>query len=327
MSIQTFRYQYMKNELISIIIPVYNCQDYLKRCLDSVFSQDYSNYEVICIDDGSTDNSAQIAKEYDVRYYYQKNGGQAVARNKGIELAKGEWICFVDSDDAIESNYLSKMYEATSNDIDIVVCRIKRINEDGSYNIDVMKKLGTITNKEALVTVNLGPTNKLIRKEVIKDSRFAGDKLRFEDVLFTTELLTNSRQINIIDDVLYDYYIRENSTMRKFDNTLNDIFIILDRLINKTFYKNYKDEIDYIVFKNGLFGHLSRIIYFDSKTINNELKKADDYIKKNVPYYKKNKYIMNDKQPYFYVGTRLYIIGLLWILIPPLKLLEKNIKR
>lgn len=317
----------MKNELISIIIPVYNCQDYLKRCLDSVFSQDYSNYEVICIDDGSTDNSAQIAKEYDVRYYYQKNGGQAVARNKGIELAKGEWICFVDSDDAIESNYLSKMYEATSNDIDIVVCRIKRINEDGSYNIDVMKKLGTITDKEALVTVNLGPTNKLIRKEVIKDSRFAGDKLRFEDVLFTTELLTNSRHINIIDDVLYDYYVRENSTMRKFDNTLNDIFIILDRLINKTFYKNYKDEIDYIVFKNGLFGHLSRIIYFDSKTINNELKKADDYIKKNVPYYKKNKYIMNDKQPYFYVGTRLYIIGLLWILIPPLKLLEKNIKR
>lgn len=317
----------INSSLISIIIPVYNCQDYLKRCLDSVFLQDYSNYEVICIDDGSTDDSAQIAKEYNVRYYYQENSGQAVARNKGIELAKGEWLCFVDSDDAIQPNYLSKMYEATNNDIDIVVCRIKRINEDGSYNIDVMKKLGIINNKEALVTVNLGPTNKLIRKEVIKDSRFAGDKLRFEDVLFTTELLANSRHINIIDDILYDYYIRENSTMRKFDNTLNDIFIILDRLINKPFYKDYKDEIDYIVFKNGLFGHLSRIIYFDSKTINKELKKADDYIKKNVPDYKKNKYIMNDKQPYFYVGTRLYIIGLLWILIPPLKILEKNIKR
>lgn len=317
----------INSSLISIIIPVYNCQDYLKRCLDSVFLQDYSNYEVICIDDGSTDDSAQIAKEYNVRYYYQENSGQAVARNKGIELAKGEWLCFVDSDDAIQPNYLSKMYKATNNDIDIVVCRIKRINEDGSYNIDVMKKLGIINNKEALVTVNLGPTNKLIRKEVIKDSRFAGDKLRFEDVLFTTELLANSRHINIIDDILYDYYIRENSTMRKFDNTLNDIFIILDRLINKPFYKDYKDEIDYIVFKNGLFGHLSRIIYFDSKTINKELKKADDYIKKNVPDYKKNKYIMSDKQPYFYVGTRLYIIGLLWILIPPLKILEKNIKR
>ncbi len=317
----------MKNELISIIIPVYNCQNYLKRCLDSVFLQDYSNYEVICIDDGSTDDSAQIAKEYNVRYYYQENSGQAVARNKGIELAKGEWLCFVDSDDAIQPNYLSKMYKATNNDIDIVVCRIKRINEDGSYNIDVMKSLGIINNKEALVTVNLGPTNKLIRKEVIKDSRFAGDKLRFEDVLFTTELLANSRHINIIDDILYDYYIRENSTMRKFDNTLNDIFIILDRLINKPFYKDYKDEIDYIVFKNGLFGHLSRIIYFDSKTINNELEKADNYIKKNVSDYKKNKYIMSDKQPYFYVGTRLYMLGMLNVLVPPLKLIEKKINR
>lgn len=317
----------LNDSLISIIIPVYNCQNYLKRCLDSVFLQDYSNYEVICIDDGSTDNSAQIAKEYNVRYYYQENSGQAVARNKGIELAKGEWLCFVDSDDAIQPNYLSKMYEATNNDIDIVVCRIKRINEDGSYNIDVMKKLGIINNKEALVTVNLGPTNKLIRKEVIKDSRFAGDKLRFEDVLFTTELLTNSRHINIIDDVLYDYYIRENSTMRKFDNTLNDIFIILDRLINKPFYKGYKDEIDYIVFKNGLFGHLSRIIYFDSKTINNEFEKADNYIKKNVSDYKKNKYIMSDKQPYFYVGTRLYMLGMLKVLVPPLKLIEKKINR
>ncbi|MDY5402558.1 MAG: glycosyltransferase [Erysipelotrichaceae bacterium] len=317
----------LNDSLISIIIPVYNCQNYLKRCLDSVFLQDYSNYEIICIDDGSTDNSAQIAKEYNVRYYYQENSGQAVARNKGIELAKGEWLCFVDSDDAIQPNYLSKMYEATNNDIDIVVCRIKRINEDGSYNIDVMKKLGIINNKEALVTVNLGPTNKLIRKEVIKDSRFAGDKLRFEDVLFTTELLTNSRHINIIDDVLYDYYIRENSTMRKFDNTLNDIFIILDRLINKPFYKGYKDEIDYIVFKNGLFGHLSRIIYFDSKTINNEFEKADNYIKKNVSDYKKNKYIMSDKQPYFYVGTRLYMLGMLKVLVPPLKLIEKKINR
>lgn len=317
----------MKNELISIIIPVYNCQDYLKRCLDSVFSQDYRNYEVICIDDGSTDNSAQIAKEFGVRYYYQDNGGQAVARNKGIELAKGEWLCFVDSDDAIQPNYLSKMHEATNNDIDIVVCRIKRINEDGSYNVDVMKKLGIINNKQALVTVNLGPTNKLIRKDVIRDSRFAGDKLRFEDVLFTTELLTNSRQINIIDDVLYDYYIRENSTMRKFDNTLNDIFIILDRLISKPFYKEYKDEVDYIVFKNGLFGHLSRIIYFDNKTIDKELKKADDYIKKNVPNYKNNKYIINDRQPYFYVGTRLYMLGILKVLVFPLKLIEKKINR
>ena len=115
--------------------------------------------------------------------------------------------------------------------------------------------------------------------------------------------------------------------MRKFDNTLNDIFIILDRLISKPFYKDYKDEIDYIVLKNGLFGHLSRIIYFDNKTIDKELKKADDYIKKNVPDYKNNKYIINDRQPYFYVGTRLYMLGILKVLVFPLKLIEKKINR
>ena len=92
---------YMKKDLISIIIPVYNCQDYLKRCLDSVFAQDYDNYEVICIDDGSTDGSERILKEYNIRYYRQENSGQAVARNKGIELANGKWICFVDSDDCV----------------------------------------------------------------------------------------------------------------------------------------------------------------------------------------------------------------------------------
>ncbi len=317
----------MKNSLISIIIPVYNCENYLKRCLDSVFAQEYDNFEVICIDDGSTDGSKAIIDNYDLRYYYQENSGQAVARNKGIELANGEWICFVDSDDSIEPNYLSKMYKSTNDEIDIVICRIKRINENGKYNVDTTKRLGILNNKEALVYSNLGPTNKLIRKSAIKNSRFAGEKLRFEDVLFTTELLTNSRKIAFIDDVLYNYYVRENSTMRRFDDSLNDIFIILDRLTKKDFYPNYKDEIDYIVFKNGLFGHLSRIIYFDNKTIFKELKKAEDYIKNHIPDYKNNKYIIGDRQAYFFVGTRLYMLGILGILVPPLKLMEKSIKR
>ena len=248
----------MKRDLISIIIPVYNCEDYLKRCLDSVFAQDYDNYEVICIDDGSVDKSEEILKK---------------------------------------------------------------------YNVDTVKKIGTLTNKEALVTVNLGPTNKLIRKSAIKNSRFAGEKLRFEDVLFTTELLTNCRSVVTIDDVLYNYYVRENSTMRRFDDSLNDIFVILKRLINKDFYIEYKEEVDYIVFKNGLFGHLSRIIYFDNKTIYKELNKAEKFIKDNIPDYRKNKYIINDRQPYFYVGVKLFMNNKLNILVPPLKLMEKNIRR
>ena len=312
---------------ISIIIPVYNCEAYLERCLDSVFAQDYENYEVICIDDGSKDGSAEICKRYDVRYCYQENAGQAAARNKAIELAEGEWLCFVDADDAVEPDYLSALAGGIIDKCAMVVCRIKRINEDGSYNVDVLKKYGYLSVNEALVSVNIGPTNKLIRKDIIGDCRFVEGKLRFEDILFTPELIINAGGVNAIEDVLYDYYVRENSTMRRFDDSLGDIFTVLDVLKRKPFYQEYKKEIDYIIFKNALFGHLSRIVYFDKETSRKELKKAEDYVKKNVPDYWEDPYIRGDRQPYFYVGTRLFRIGLLWILMAPLRLMEKNVKR
>ena len=317
----------MKKPFVSIIIPVYNCEKYLRRCLDSVFAQDYDNYEVICIDDGSTDGSSGIIKEYKVEYIYQENQGQAAARNKGITLAKGEWLCFVDADDSVEPDYLSKLINGIKDNTDIVVCHIKRINENGDYNVDLIKKKGILSPKEALVTINLGPTNKLIRKSIIGNCRFEEGKLRFEDVLFTPELIINSREINVIDDVLYNYYVREESTMRRFDSSLDDIFTILDKLLQKDYYRDYKEEIDYIIYKNGLFGHFSRIVYFDKETTAREIEKAKNYILKNVPDYKKNKYIMSDKQPYFYVGTRLFSMNMLGILVKPLKLLEKNINR
>ena len=313
--------------LVSIIIPVYNCEKYLERCLDSVFSQTYDNYEVICIDDGSSDNSAEIIKKYNASYIYQDNAGQAAARNKGIELAKGEWLCFVDGDDAIDKDYLNALVKNIKDDVGMVVCRIRRINEDGSNNVDVMKKYGIIDSKEALVTINVGPTNKLIKKDIIGDCRFIEGKLRFEDLLFTPELIINAKKLNVIEDVLYDYYIRENSTMRRFDESLNDIFVVLDKLREKAFYKDYKEELDYIIFKNALFGHFSRIVYFDKETRRNELKKAEDYTRKVVPDYWDNKYIRQDKQAYFYLGLRLFRINQLKILMGSLRLLEKNVNR
>lgn len=317
----------MNNPLISIIVPIYNCEKYLNRCLDSIISQDYTNYEVICVDDGSTDNSKNVVKQYNVTYIYQDNKGQASARNKGIELAKGEWICFVDADDSVEKNYLSSFVSNIKEDVGIVVSRINRINEDGSKKVDVVKKFGIITSKEALVTINIGPTNKLIKREIIGLCRFLEGKVRFEDVLFTPELLINAKKINVIKDATYNYYVRENSTMRRFDNSLNDIFLVLDKLKSRSYYIDYKKEIDYIIFKNGLFGHFSRIIYFDKQTIRTEIQKAKDYIYKNVPNYWDNEYIREDKQAYFYFGVRLFKINMLSILVKPLKILEKGINR
>lgn len=317
----------MENVFVSVIVPVYNCEPYLKRCLDSLQKQNYPNYEVICIDDGSTDNSAAIIKEYPFEYYYQNNAGQAAARNHGIELAKGQWLCFVDGDDAVEENYLSALVNGIKDDAGMVMCRIRRINENGQSNVDVVKHLGVIEAKEALVTLNIGPTNKLIKKSIIGNCRFIEGKLRFEDILFTPELIINAKRVNVIDDVLYDYFVRENSTMRRFDQSLNDIFVVLNELMKKPFYQEYKNEIDYLVFKNGLFGHFSRIVYFDKKTFNLELKKASDYIKNKVPNYWHNPYIRQDRQPYFFVGLRMFKMGILSWLAIPLKMVEKSVNR
>ena len=115
--------------------------------------------------------------------------------------------------------------------------------------------------------------------------------------------------------------------MRRFDDSLNNIFTVLDELKKKDFSSTYSEEIGYIIFKNALFGHLSRIVYFDNKTAMAELKKAEQYVLKNVPDYWQNKYIRQDRQPYFYIGVRLFRIGLLKLLIRPLRLLEKRVKR
>ena len=107
----------MKNELISIIVPIYNVENYLRQCLDSIMSQSYQNFECLLINDGSPDHSADICREYvekDSRFkYFEKdNGGVSSARNLGIELSKGEYITFIDSDDWVDSDYLEVLYNA-----------------------------------------------------------------------------------------------------------------------------------------------------------------------------------------------------------------------
>ncbi|MCI8778348.1 MAG: glycosyltransferase family 2 protein [Bacilli bacterium] len=102
-----------KNELISIIIPVYNTEDYLDKCLSSIINQTYKNIEIIIIDDGSTDNSKKIIKQYmnkdcRISYYYQNNSGVAIARNSGIDKAQGDYIAFIDSDDYIDLTFIEK---------------------------------------------------------------------------------------------------------------------------------------------------------------------------------------------------------------------------
>ena len=129
------------NPLISLVIPVYNVEKYLDKCMESVLAQTYDNYEVILVDDGSTDNSGKMCDEYAERdsrvtVYHQKNSGVSVARNVGIENAKGEFISFIDSDDWVDESYLEKLVNAQIKyNADLTICEYTNVYADGRPNV------------------------------------------------------------------------------------------------------------------------------------------------------------------------------------------------
>lgn len=213
---------------ISVIVPVYNTEKYISRCLDSLLCQNFDEkYEIIIIDDGSTDNSPDLAAEYamsfkNVKLYSQENGGLSAARNTGLEHARGKYIAFVDSDDYVDINYLSEMYEAAeSSEADIVCCNFRCVDENGDPSgIDGILKHrpGVFEAKKMLssllldVTVRSFAWNKLYRRDLFirNNIKFPVGKL-YEDLRTTPRLFSRAKKIAAVSGVLYNYVQRKNS--------------------------------------------------------------------------------------------------------------------
>lgn len=229
-------------ELISIIVPIYNVEEYLKECLDSIQKQTYQNYDCIMINDGSTDSSREIAETYLVdsrfRLINQDNQGLSAARNTGFRNLKEEssFVAFVDSDDYIDPLFLEKLAEQISEDVDIIEGSIQSYKEGIYYNLLQIHqdKLVLTTVEEKLeqlwfqgVRISVFP--KLYRKSLLNDNFFPQGFI-FEDLAVIPELVTLSRKWVKIQDVLYYYRIRENSiTTKSFSEKNLDIFKILEK--------------------------------------------------------------------------------------------------
>lgn len=176
----------MELPLISVIIPVYNVEKYLERCIESVCNQSYKNLEIILIDDGSTDGSGRICdkkREGDVRIivYHKENGGQGTARNKGLDLCSGKYITFLDSDDMMESSCIEELYDfLVKNNLDISACNYARYTEDGhmislfeeKYDDFIVNGIEAQRRIWYAECINLAPWGKLYRKELWKNIRF-----------------------------------------------------------------------------------------------------------------------------------------------------------
>lgn len=215
---------------ISIIIPVYKVERYLRQCLDSVLSQTFTDWECLLVDDGSPDASGAICDEYaarDPRFraFHQPNAGVSAARNTGLDEARGELICFIDSDDWVKPEHLANYICA--GDYDIIVCGYNRVDEvDGQTRVEKLRSLKSEcvddfwkvlrSLQKDKVAFN-SPWNKLYKKEIIDafDVKFKEDISCGEDKLFNFNYLSRCRTIQISSSVTYNYRINDGSVMRQ----------------------------------------------------------------------------------------------------------------
>ena len=238
----------MKEELISVVVPIYNVEKYLRLCLDSLLMQTYTNFEVLMINDGSPDDSANICKEYlakDRRFQYfeKENGGLSDARNYGIECSKGEYITFVDSDDWLKETFLADLYEAiTRTGADIALSTYIIYDDFQSvYNIPVIgeyyeriwmsdefiRELPQLEMKDNSYSTSWA---KLFKKELFCTIRFPKGKL-IEDTRTNIKLFLESSRLVYINKCLYFYRIRGGSIIQTItEKLLKDV---LDTLIER----------------------------------------------------------------------------------------------
>lgn len=222
----------MKN-LISVIVPVYNVEKYLKQCIESIINQTYKNLEIILVDDGSTDNSGSLcddyaAKDTRIKVIHKENGGLSDARNAGLDICTGDFIGFVDSDDWLELNMYEVMLKnILVNNCDIVSCghyvEYKNKNYKAYFKNKIIKKSDIVKDYYAENNVFYAPWMRLYKKYIWKSLRFPKGKI-YEDVFVFLDSFLEAEKIVSISDCLYHYRQRKSSTMgRKFDKRQLDL--------------------------------------------------------------------------------------------------------
>ena len=251
----------------TIIIPVYNVSSYLHDCLDSVLAQSFTDYEVICINDGSTDGSGEILNECakmndQIQVIHQANKGLSAARNAGILVAKGNYIFFLDSDDWMEPNALKILTDKANNE-DIICFNGRRYFEDGSLEVpdegitesnlsgwDYYNQYALKPRKFHFVCTVL----RIYRREfLLQHQLFFEEGIFHEDNLFTPIACYYAKSVKVIPDILYVYRIRANSITQNFENTrildvvkvankLAEFFIPINRLDKTTIYREIAGE-------------------------------------------------------------------------------------
>ena len=290
---------------VSVIVPIYNVEKYLDKCVKSLLGQTLEDIEIILVDDGSTDNSGNIAKLFKeqnpnkVKYYRKENGGLSDARNFGMQYAQGDYIAFLDSDDYIDKNAYQEMYEkAIEENSDYVECDFiweypnkKRVDKREYY----------FGKQEMLTNVRVVAWNKLIKRDIIVNNKLEFPKgLRYEDVEFTYKLIPYLNRTSYVEKPFVHYIQRENSIANDQNKRNIEIFHVLDNVISyykdHRLYDEYQDELEYIYTRYSFCSSLKRICKIPDVAIRDELIKYTwDNLNDKFPNWKSNKVLKNNQ--------------------------------
>lgn len=283
---------------VSVIIPVWNVEKYLKKCLDSIVNQTLKEIEIIIINDGSPDNSQSIIDEYTKKYpklvksFVKENGGQGSARNLGILKAKGEFISFVDSDDWLDLSALEEMYAtAMQNKSDIVVCDM--VDHYKDYEI-----YHNCTKFNSVFEVTPSACNKIFKRKIIENLEFLPG-LWYEDFNFTTKILLNKPKISIISKGFYHCSCREISTMNNNNSLKNlDMITVIEDLKSYAIENNVydKDLFSYLIYHHVLTTSINRVANQKSKDKRKVIHSFIKYCHKNIPDYRKMNFYKNERR-------------------------------
>lgn len=277
----------MQQPKVSVIVPVYNVEKYLKQCLDSIVNQTYKNLEIIIVNDGTKDNSMKIVEEYlqdkRIKVINKKNGGLGSARNRGIEEATGDYISFVDSDDYIDLNMYEKLINVIRGE-EIIIFNHSRFDditgEIVKKNYTKESKMKKLEKRINYLYSNIENScwNKIYKADFIKKNKFRFMEILYEDVCWNIEVFYKAEKVRLLNEDFYFYRVnRKNSIMEKSKGKDKKFLEF-----QKKSYKEIFERLNYLIEKNNEFG---KIIYLLSERENWRAKLSGELYFKDIDIY------------------------------------------
>ena len=261
---------------ISVIVPVYNVENYLEKCLNSLVNQTLQEIEILVINDGSTDNSQKIIEFFQSKFpqkiktFAKENGGLSDARNYGIDRATGEFLAFVDSDDYVSENMLQEMYDlGIKNEAEIVICNLQKVDEHGNVTQKLTQipnlsgKIDLEKNFSVFADLSYFACNKIFKKELFDGKRFQKG-MHFEDIELIPQILLQCKTLAKTDAFHYQYLERSNSISKSHTERGLDILKAVknvEKSFEKSMHSSKKNELKGFQILEGIYTFLAYLAF------------------------------------------------------------------